>query len=132
MYTGYLIVMFAGFIPLLLGAGTLKKFDGLSSPLFAIIFGVCLAFFGGINCIRVSSPQLAQRSPSELSKDAQIVQRLLRGEEAPIEHYRTILGLTLTARDELKLPPDIVKKVGDYRRYSIRFNTNDTVTVTNR
>jgi len=95
-------------------------------------FTCCFLFTVGLLMFATRLNATAQRNPPGLSQDAQIVQKLLRGEEAPIEHYRTILGLTLTARDELKLPPDIVKKVGDYRRYSIHFNTNDTVTVTNR
>jgi len=74
----------------------------------------------------------AQRNPPEFSQDAQIVQKLLRGENILLESYRDIPAIVTTAREELKLPPDVLEKLGDNRNYTIRFNASYKIPATNR
>ena len=66
------------------------------------------------------------------SRSAEVVQKLLRGEEIPLTQFVDISRCAWTAQSELKLPLEEVKKIGDAKRYTILFNTNSIVTATNR
>lgn len=66
-----------------------------------------------------------------ISRDAQVVQRLLRGEEVQLTDYSDFGRLVEVSRVELKLPVGITDKFCDPRRYTIRFDTNGIVTATN-
>lgn len=75
---------------------------------------------------------------SGVSQDAQVVQttpiveRLLRGEEVPLVGSTIPQVYATWARDR-RLSESDSRKLGDIRRYTIRFNTNDTVQMaTNR
>ena len=73
----------------------------------------------------------AQRNPPELSPREQFMQRLLRGEEVPLNGSTLPEVYATFARDN-NLPESDARKLGDSRRYYLRFDTNDTVTATNR
>ena len=87
--------------------------------------------YKGIHQRNVGASQLA---PIGLSQGAQAVQKLLGGKEISQDYFLLLDTSTLTsiAEFELKLSPDVLAKFRDQRRWTIRFNTNDLVTATNR
>jgi len=125
---GWIIILFSiiGTGPLLLMKGLKVKKFSFVTMLVGTLAGLLLVIIG-LN----EKNTTAQRNPPGLSQDAQVVQKLLHGEEVSFESYRTIPVFMYAARKELKLPPGMMEKIGDWRRYTIRFKTNDVLTVTN-
>lgn len=125
----FIMVGLFGSLPFFtMGTRAVKKI-GLLVGIVVILIGLVFAIVG----MHEKKAASVQRVV-ELSPDAYIVQRLLRGEEVPIwvYHHLAILSFVHTAEKELKLPTEVVKKIGDSRRYTLHFNTNDTVVATNR
>lgn len=110
----------------LVGGGQMK-FLGVCVALSGILFGLLVIIFphGEKNvATRPNAP--------ELSQNMRVVQRLLRGEEVPLVGSTLPEVYATWARDR-RLPENDSRKLGDIRRYTIRFNTNDFMqTATNR
>src|SRR3989344_2765846 len=94
-------------------------------------FTCCFLFTVGLLMFATRLKTTAQRNPPELSPREQFMQRLLRGEEVPLNGSTLPEVYATFARDN-NLPESDARKLGDSRRYYLRFDTNDTVTATNR
>ena len=126
LLVGSLLALACG--SLVWGLATNKKLAYLGLFLWIASLGVIIFLFvhNGIY------PSTAQVSVPSQTQSARVVQKLLRGEGVPIEQYTTIPVLAYAAEKELKLPTNVVAKIGDYRRYTLHFNTNDALSATNR
>ncbi len=97
--------------------------------IFWVILSVFLILIG-LLAAAYKKNATAQRNPLALSQ-TQAIQRLLCGEEVQIKSGRFAEVYATLARDN-NFPESDVRKLGDPRRYYLRFDTNDTIMATNR
>ena len=101
------------------------------SSRFGELIGWLLVIIGMVGWLTFSYNNAMHRAahhndPLKLSPRAQFLQKLLSGEEMPLAGS-TLPEVYATVARDLKLPESDARKLGDIRRYTIRFNPDDKI-----
>ena len=101
------------------------------STRITLVGGLCLVV--GLFCLLGAAKAKTKAINHETySKMVPALEKLLRGEDVPPEalHAEFYPSFVSGVAKQLSLSPDVVAKLRDPSRYTIRFNTNDISTAT--